>query len=227
MRTLEALIEAIHQEALRDEFPIDTPVYERAGRDPTQPILFAGRLDSPVCIFGRDLGKDEVAVGQPLVGAGGRLVRTGLLNAFADGADRTRDRWLESALEYALLTNTVPYKPPGNKAYPDSVKERFRPFLAELLVGHWKGNRVLTLGTEAFQWFVPYADPEAAKAFWKRDDRYEAELPCVLVARIGQEEIQKPLMLGPLPHPSPLNQRWYSQFPELLAKRLARVQGLT
>ncbi len=24
----------------------------------------------------------------------------------------------------------------------------------------------------------------------------------------------------PLPHPSPLNQRWYKQFPDLLARRL-------
>jgi uracil-DNA glycosylase len=27
----------------------------------------------------------------------------------------------------------------------------------------------------------------------------------------------------PLPHPSPLNQRWYKQFPALLARRLEAV----
>ena len=56
-----------------------------------------------------------------------------------------------------MLTNTVPYKPPGNKAYATSVKERFRPFLCELLAVHWRGGEdLITLGTEAFQWFKPY-----------------------------------------------------------------------
>ena len=80
-----------------------------------------------------------------------------------------------------LLTNTVPFKPPGNKAYSSAVKERFRPFLAELLVQHWQGDRVITLGTEAFQWFAPYeTEPGAFDAFWKREDRYEAEIPCTI-----------------------------------------------
>src|SRR5438094_785196 len=66
-RTVEALIEAVQDEARRAAFPVDTPVYQKAGKDPTRPILFAGALDAPVCVFARDLGKDEVAVGQPLV----------------------------------------------------------------------------------------------------------------------------------------------------------------
>ena len=33
--------------------------------------------------------------------------------------------------------------------------------------------------------------------------------------------MQKPLTIAPLPHPSPLNQRWYPLFPGLLAARLA------
>ncbi len=69
-------------------------------------------------------------------------------------------------LEAVLLTNTVPYKPPGNKAYPAAVKERFRPFLAELLGRYWTGHHVITLGTEAFQWFTPYGDPAMFAAFW-------------------------------------------------------------
>jgi uracil-DNA glycosylase len=127
-------------------------------------------------------------------------------------------------LDHVLLTNTVPYKPPGNKAYSNPVKERFRPFVAELLAAHWRGgDRVITLGTEAFQWFAPYAADRAAfDAFWKRDDRYEAEFPCTLVAKEGDgRAVNKPLTLLPLPHPSPLNQRWYPLFPGLLARRLA------
>ncbi len=140
MRTIEQLVEAVHREAIRAEFPVDEPVYRRAGKDPWRPILFAGSLEAPLCVFARDLGKDEVSEGEPLIGAGGRLVREGLYRARHGAGPPRSDRRLESALADALLTNTVPYKPPGNKAYPAKVKERFRPFLAELLGDHWRGR---------------------------------------------------------------------------------------
>lgn len=222
MRTTEQLIEAVHREALRAEFPVDAAVYERAGRDPRVPILFAGSLDAPVCVFARDLGKDEVAAGQPLIGAGGRLVRAGLYQAAHGEPPPDKDRALESVLDRALLTNTVPYKPPGNKAYSGAVKGRFRPFQAELLAAHWRGgDRVITLGTEAFQWFAPYAaDPDAFEAFWRSEDRYESEVACTVVADADGRLMERGLTLLPLPHPSPLNQRWYKKFPGLLARRL-------
>ncbi len=168
MRTIEHLIEDVQREAARAPFPVDSPVYERAGRDSLVPILFAGSLDAPFCIMGRDLGKDEVAAAQPLIGAGGRLVRAGIYESANGAAPPTSDRKLESVLSQVLLTNTVPYKPPGNKAYPSAVKERFRPFVAEFLADHWRrGDRLITLGTEAFQWFAPYADDRDAFAeFW-------------------------------------------------------------
>ncbi len=225
MRTIEALVAAVRKEAERAEFPVDTPVYEREKRDPLQPVLFAGNLQAPVCVFGRDLGKDEVAVGQPLVGAGGRLVRTGVYQA-AFGEEPTKsNRRIEEALEHVLLTNTVPYKPPGNKAYSEAVKERFRPFVAELLVGHWKGNRVISLGNEAFEWFGRYVDSQKIKELWAGEDRYERDLECELEAKIDGETVKKRIILCPLPHPSPLNARWYGKFPELLARRLAAVSS--
>ena len=148
--------------ARREEFPIDVPVYERFKKDPFQPILYAGSLKAPVCIFGRDLGKDEVRLGQPLIGAGGKLVRQGVLRAWqAEGsADLVSPGELElqDALRYALLTNTVPYKPPGNKAYSDPVKQRFRPLILELLTRFWTGHHIIPLGTESFRWFEPYGD---------------------------------------------------------------------
>jgi uracil-DNA glycosylase len=223
MRTIAQLIEAVHQEAVRAPFPVDTPVYERAEKDPSMPVLFAGSLDAPVCVFGRDLGKDEVAVGEPLVGAGGRLVRSGLYKAKHGEPPKKTDRRIEAALSEALLTNTVPYKPPGNTAYAESVKERFRPFVAELLVVHWKGNRVISLGNEAFQWFSRYADPAEIAALWAREDRYEAELDCRLTVVVDGKSREKNIKLCPLPHPSPLNARWYGLFPELLAQRLAAI----
>ncbi len=197
---------------------MDVDVYRRAERDEHVPILSAGALDAPVCVFGRDLGKDEVAAGQPLIGAGDDSCVRDYIGARHGVEPPKTDRTLESVLSYALLTNTVPFKPPGNKAYAAAVKERFRPFLEELLTVHWQGSRLITLGNEAFQWFASYAvDAESWDAFWKRPDRYEAEIPCAIIF----EDVRKALTLMPLPHPSPLNQRWYGQFPGLLDQRLA------
>lgn len=217
MRTIESLIQAARDEAARADFPVDTPVYERAKKSPIDPILFAGPLDAPVAFFGRDLGKDEVAAGEPLIGAGGRLVREGIARS-RPGGSAAAAGGLPALM---LLTNTVPYKPPGNKAYSNPVKERFRPFVAELLADHWSGRRIITLGTEAFLWFAPYAEKGAAEAFWKREDRYEAEFACAIEVDTPDGSIRKEVSVGPLPHPSPLNQRWYGLFPGLLDARLA------
>ena len=224
MLTLDALIAEARREAGSAEFPVDGPVYEKAGKNPAAPVLCAGSLAAPVCVFGRDLGKDEVLHGQPLIGAGGRLVREGLLRAFDPSPPKKSDKTLEKALDFALLTNTVPYKPPGNKAYSERVKDRFRPIVATLLAGLWQGDRVLTLGTEAFRWFSRYAEPETAEAFWTREDRYEADLPCTIVVEFEGQSLSKAMILAPLPHPSPLNQRWYGKFPGLLDDRLAVVR---
>lgn len=225
MRTVEELIAAIRQEAARADFPIDEAPYAKAKKDPLTPVLFAGSLDATLCSFGRDLGWNEVVEGQPQIGAAGRLVREGVFRTFVGGEPPKTDLYLPQALDHVLLTNTVPYKPPGNKAYTETVKRRFRPFLAELLAVHWKGDRVLCLGTEAFKWFTPYTEAGAVDAFWKREDRYEAELAAVIVAETDAGEVRRPVVLCPLPHPSPLNQKWYPLFPGLLAKRLAAAQA--
>jgi uracil-DNA glycosylase len=226
--SIPELIAAVRREADAADFPIDEPVYRRAGRDPKDPILFAGSLEAPVCFVGRDLGKDEVAAGQPLIGAAGRLVRTGLLEAWGEGNDTepqpTSGPPLQDALQYALLTNTVPYKPPGNKAYAESIRRRFRPFLEGLLTHHWKGHHLITLGTEAFQWFEPYADSAEFSARGKTEARFESAFHCRLpFDRVGQHH-NKEITVFPLPHPSPLNQRWYGKFPGMLAERLAEVR---
>ncbi|QEH33209.1 Uracil DNA glycosylase superfamily protein [Aquisphaera giovannonii] len=226
--SLKDLIRDIRREAERADFPVDREVYERAGKEPAEPILFAGTLEAPACIFGRDLGKDEVKYGQPLVGAGGKLVREGILRAFGTPGDpvpRTRED-LEAALKFAILTNTVPYKPPGNKAYADSVKERFRPFVARLLVEHWGGRHVITLGTEAFQWFARYGREDDFAGIGKSDQRFKAAFPCRLevAGQSGTGPVSKELIVMPLPHPSPLNRKWIPRFPALLDERLREVR---
>lgn len=221
MNDINALLQEIEAEARRTEFPIDVEVYEKVGKDPLVPVAYAGNFSARVCSFGRDPGRDEIKHGQPQIGAAGKLVRTGVLQAAGITAP-PQDKYLEAALEHVFLTNTVPYKPPGNKAYPDRVKERFRPYVARLLAFYWTGDVVLTLGTEAFDWFAQYAGPGAAATFWKQEDRYEADLPVVLTAEGPEGSARKSLTICPLPHPSPLNQRWLPLFPGLLEKRLQK-----
>jgi uracil-DNA glycosylase len=221
------LIAAARREAEVADFPIDEAVYRRAGRDPKDPILFAGSLDAPVCCVGRDLGKDEVAAGQPLIGVAGRLVRLGVLAARGNEAGHEPQPKpgppLQEALPYVLLTNTVPYKPPGNKAYPESVRRRFRPFVERLLADHWRGRHLITLGTEAFQWFEPYADADELADRGKTDARFQSSFRCQLPCHHSIGGRTKTIMVFPLPHPSPLNRRWYDKFPSMLADRLTEV----
>ncbi len=225
--TIEELIDEAGQEARRQRLLVDRPVYEQYGKDPSRPILFAGSLDAPVCVMGRDLGKDEVKLGQPLIGAGGRLVRQGILRAWEPGYKATtepRDQ-LDGALRHALLTNTVPFKPPGNKAYPEAVKQRFRPLLIQLLTRFWSGQNIITLGTQAFRWFEPYGDKGEFQSAGTTDARFDYTFPCMLpVPGEGLAGLQfKNVTILPVPHPSPLNRQWLGQFPELLAIRLAQV----
>jgi uracil-DNA glycosylase len=225
--SVRQLIEAMRHEAERATFPIDQAVYERSKRDPLVPILFAGSLDASLCVVGRDLGKDEVRAGQPLIGAAGRLVRLGIARAFdqnigSQDSRATIETASESALRHALLTNLVPYKPPGNKAYAESTRRRFRPFLERLLVAGWSGHHLITLGSEAFHWFEPYADRanDTFRSVGKSDARFESVFACQLPGgAVGDKSIR----VYPLPHPSPLNRRWYSRFPAMLAGRLNEI----
>ena len=219
--SVEKLIASVYEEAKREDFPIDEKVYKSAGRDPLEPTLFFGDLHSKVCFFARDLGKDEVHAKQPLYGAAGRLVRNGIHVAINGESTSDKDK-LEAAAKKVLLTNTVPYKPPGNKAYSAAVKKRFRPFLEELLLEHWQGDYIITLGNEAFKWFNTYATKKIADEFFRREDRYAAELE-ITIAPKGSDK-QKKVVLAPLPHPSPLNQKYYHIFPDLLQQRLQKVK---
>ena len=155
MLSIETLIDQVEEEAKKEPFPIDVDVYKAAKKEPTHPILYGGNLQSQLCFFARDLGKDEVYAGEPLIGAAGSLIRQGFYQAL-HGEKAKSQKELNTVCNRILLTNTVPYKPPGNKAYLMGVKKRFRPFVAQLLVLYWSGNQIITLGTEAFKWFAPF-----------------------------------------------------------------------
>jgi uracil-DNA glycosylase family 4 len=224
MSNIETLIAQIQAEAEREEFPLDIPIYELAKKNPYQPILYFGNLNSNICFFGRDLGRDEVFAGQPLIGAAGKLVRQGFYRAIHN-IETEDQQELESIKERLILTNTVPYKPPGNKAYTQKVKQRFRPFVEQLLVKHWQGNQIITLGTEAFKWFENYSDKEEFNRFWSQgDSRYHSSLTLNLTANNTELQTkEKQVTIYPLPHPSPLNQKYYYQFPQMLQNTLSRL----
>ena len=225
MPDINTLIAQVQQEAEREEFPLDVPVYKAANLEPTQPILYAGNLQSPLCFFGRDLGKDEVMARQPLIGASGTMVRKGFYYSIYQQKAPTRKDLDTTIIDRVLLSNTVPYKPPGNKAYLVKVKKRFRPFLERLFVFHWQGNQFITLGTEAFKWFASYGGKGELDSFFKTSDRYENKITVNLTATDDSGMTHtKAITLLPLPHPSPLNQKYYAAFPGMLQKRLAQVE---
>lgn len=221
-RRLEALLEESRREALRGGIPIDLEAYRRAGRDPSEPIACAGNPRAKVCVLGRDLGREEVLHGQPLVGSAGRLVRQAALRAAGREAP-PGDELHESALEHVFLANLVPFKPLGNRPFSAAVRERFRPILERLLVDYWSGDRVITLGADAFRWFAPYADRGQVSALWRREDRYRSELRCTL-ARLGGGK-KKTVIVCPLPHPSPANAVWRARLPAMLLDRLGGRLG--
>jgi uracil-DNA glycosylase len=221
MASIQDLLQQIEEEARKGDMSLDLAPYKIAKRDPYVPILFTGNVNAKVAVMARDLGWKEVTNGQPLIGDAGQRVRRTLYRALFGKEAPTDDIELKRAMEHILFTNTVPYKPVGNKAYPNAVKERFRPYVLELLTCHWKGDYLITMGTEAFMWYTPYVEPGAIEAFWKRPDRYEAELPVTLEAACDGKPVRKAVTLAPLPHPSPLNRTYLELFPELLEKRLA------
>jgi uracil-DNA glycosylase len=205
VRTLAALAAAVEREARRARFDVCADTYRAAGRDPAVPILCAGSLDATFAALGRELGREEVLVGEPLVGMGGRRFRRALHDALlapASGPAPKSERRFAAVLDHVLLTNTVPYRPVDNVAY--------RPFVETLLADLWRGRVVLALGETATKWFAPYAAPGAAEALW--DDatrRFTATLDVSIRGRA--------LVVAPVPHPSPL-----SPFKKDLAAIVAR-----
>jgi len=87
-------------------------------------------------------------------------------------------------------------------------------------VEHWHGTQLITLGREAFLWFgidQPKEERARLEAFWKSEDRFDSSIEVTLET---EEGTRKTLTLYPLPHPSPLNQTWYTRFPGLLESRV-------
>jgi uracil-DNA glycosylase len=212
-------------EAAKGEMTIDLEAYEALGRDPLDPLIGGGNERAAIGFFGRDPGREEIRWMEPLIGSAGKLVRGGV-HRWCRGtspADFEAERQMSSQV---FFSNTVPYKPLGNKAWPMAVKRRFHAVIASYLVDHWRGQELITLGNVAFHWFGIEASRDERrelKAFWGREDRYEATYERTLSSPLTG--CSKLIRLHPLPHPSPLNAIWYPRFPGLLDARLRALSG--
>lgn len=217
MATLASLLRQVRAAALTDPFtpPRDLEVYTRFKRDPVEPICFAGNLTAPICLLGRDLGRDEVRHQQPLIGAAGRLVRRTLQQCVAPDLPE-EPPFFPPVLDRVLITNLVPYKPAGNAPFSPATQEVFRPFVAMLLTKHWTGAVCCPLGEGALRWFYQY-DPEAIRHLLGLPipERARADVAITLQG--------KPLRLLPLPHPSPLSRYSRTDFPVWLRERWEAV----
>ncbi|MFT5582491.1 MAG: uracil-DNA glycosylase [Cognaticolwellia sp.] len=214
---MKDLLAAIRAEAALGEMPIDVPVYESAGVEPTKPVLLGtGSLQARIGVMGRDPGRHEVIENEPFIGKGGQLIRQALHQAqFGRDASSLDD--YKRAGQSFFWANTVPYKPTGNKAWSVKIKRRFLPHIQELLVDQWQGRDLITCGNVAFEWFG-LADKSLKpqlKAFWALPDRYQRSLGLTLGG--------KDFVLHPVPHPSPLNAIWYKRFPQLMSQRLTQL----
>ncbi|WP_133860152.1 MULTISPECIES: uracil-DNA glycosylase family protein [Pseudomonas] len=201
---------------------VDLPVYEQFAKDPLDPIIGLGDPDAPLGFFGRDPGRDEVKYGEPFIGSGGQIARK-VLYKHLHGQPPADFDAARSLSQQFFWANTVPYKPLGNKAWSERVKKTFHPLMFRLLVKHWHGTQLITLGREAFLWFgigQPKEERTRLEAFWKSEERFESSIEVTLET---EEGTRKTLMLYPLPHPSPLNQTWFTRFPGLLEQRLKRL----
>ena len=198
---------------------IDVEIYAQWEKDPLEPIVGEGRKDCSVALFGRDPGRDEVRYGLPFIGAGGQKVRA-ILHEVIHGMTMPDFEASVAIGEALFWANTVPYKPIGNKAWSETVKKKFQPVVASVLLHAWSGTRVITLGREAFFWFAigkNRQEKQAFKDFWQTQDRFQSFFETTLTSPDGAS---RHIELCPLPHPSPLNATWYKRFPDLLRARL-------
>ena len=212
-------------EAAKGDMAVDVAAYTRHDRDPLEPLIGGGQSEAAVGFLGRDPGRDEIRWMEPLIGAAGKLVRAGI-HRCKKGVPPPDFEAERAMSREVFFSNTVPYKPLGNKAWSMAIKRRFHPIIASYLVDHWEGMDLITLGNVAFEWFGLEASREERgelKAFWEREDRYQATHVVALTSPITGAN--KRIRLRPLPHPSPLNATWYPRFPGLLDDRLAALSG--
>ena len=113
------------------------------GQGARQAVVSRGPVDAPLMIIGEGPGADEDAQGQPFVGGAGQLL----------------DRMLKAAglTDRAFITNTVFWRPPGNRAPTPQEQAVCAPFL-ERAIALVNPRMLLLIGGAS------------AKAMLKRDE---------------------------------------------------------
>ena len=184
---------------------LDVSCYRRHAQDSLKPVLGLGAASAPWCFFGRDPGEEEVRLQKPFIGDAGQRIRAVM-------------REFGLCDEEVFWMNTVPYKPARNKAWSAATRRRCQPPLLQLLA-QWQGSRVIAFGESAFRWFGMTSSTARAEInqFWTRPDRYHAQLQVTLEL---PDSRPRTFTLYAVPHPSRLNARWASSFPDLLRLRL-------
>lgn len=101
----------------------------------TQPVIGYGDTASPVVFIGEAPGEEEDIEGKPFVGKAGKL-----LTAILDSINIDREK--------IYITNTVPWRPPGNRVPTATEINFFKPFIHQLLK-IIKPKIIVTLGGTA------------------------------------------------------------------------------
>ena len=217
--TIESIVS--HAEAISKStlMPIDTDAYAKYGKDPFKPIISDGNPQAPMLFIGRDLGEQEIRAGVPLIGASGMKVRRAIARAKFPLPGKSKVEITDIAAVHALFTNIVPFKPSGNVAFTRPIRELFRPILMSFICNVWTGKFIITLGTEPFEWFLPYMSETDKEKFSSTINRFSNSISITMNCGANTRK----LILLPLPHPSPLNRRWSKEFPDLIDQRLQEV----
>jgi uracil-DNA glycosylase family 4 len=203
---------------------LDLAAYADCGRDPAEPLVGLGPAGAPVCFFGRDPGREELRLGEPFVGAAGKLLRQGLQRAAGVAESGDLAELLRAGAPFFWL-NIVPYKPLGNDVWPARVRNAFRPAVLHALLARWQGEAVVALGQHAFEWFAvgqPAPVRAALQARWQQVLDPQARPVEVPLEAEGRSRV---LRVQPLPHPSPRNVKGRQAFPALLDAALARLRA--
>jgi uracil-DNA glycosylase len=199
---------------------VDVEAYAAAGLDPSTPVLGLGPVDARLIVLGRDPGREELVHRTGFIGAGGKKVRTALHQALEGRpASNLADHLHAGA--HVVWINTVPFKPVGNKAWPEPVRRQFKPVIADLLVHGLRGTQVLALGREAALWFAEGPTARREVEAWWQGGAMDGEPRVVTVT--APDGASRALTLHALPHPSPLNATWASRFPGMMAAFLTRL----
>jgi uracil-DNA glycosylase len=109
-----------------------------------RPVMPVGDGSSGILLIGEAPGAKEDEIGEPFVGASGRLLN----NILLPSVGLTR--------ETIYLTNIVKCRPPNNRDPKQEEKDSWTPVL-ELEVDEIKPNLVVCLGRHSMGYFLPQA----------------------------------------------------------------------